>query len=123
MRVKIESTGGFAGREMMVAKYDTDDLPKDQAERIEEAVRALADADASGEPGEIGADLPSYRVTVGDPDDGPRVFEVCGEPGSNVDAPLSRLLQGPVEPRERPEDEAAEEESARRNAPPSPSGL
>ncbi|WP_067489334.1 protealysin inhibitor emfourin [Actinomadura hibisca] len=128
MRVKIESTGGFAGREMMVAKYDTDDLPKDQAERIEEAVRTLADADASGEPGEIGADLPSYRVTIGDPDGDPKVFEVCGEPDADVNAPLTRLLQGPVEPEERPEDEAAGgaaggEESARRNAPPSPSGL
>ncbi|WP_157420558.1 protealysin inhibitor emfourin [Actinomadura kijaniata] len=117
MRVKIESTGGFSGTEMMVAKYDTDELPKEQADRVREAVERLSEDDGATSPGEIGADLPSYRITIGDPDDDPKVFEICGERSEERDALLATLLQGPAEPKERPE------EAARRESPPSPSGL
>ncbi|MGH3239972.1 MAG: protealysin inhibitor emfourin [Spirillospora sp.] len=64
MRVKVESTGGFAGRDTVVALYDTADLPTGRAGRVREAVGALAAARARGEEGEIGADLPAYRITV-----------------------------------------------------------
>ncbi|MFI0447686.1 protealysin inhibitor emfourin [Actinomadura sp. 6N118] len=116
MRVKIESTGGFAGDQVMVALYDTDELPKDQADKVREAVDALAAAEESGEPGEIGADLPAYRVTVGDVGGDQRVFEVVGTHPDAVDGPLTVLLRGPGEPGEPPEGKP-------HNKPPSPSGL
>ncbi|MBO2452126.1 hypothetical protein J4573_33910 [Actinomadura barringtoniae] len=96
MRVKIESTGGFAGRDVMVAQYDTDELTAAQADRIHRAVDELAGSKERGEPDEIGADLPAYRITVGGPDDpDARVFEVKGDPGEALNAPLNALLQGP----------------------------
>ncbi|GAA2634470.1 protealysin inhibitor emfourin [Actinomadura fulvescens] len=116
MRVKIESTGGFAGDQVMVALYDTGELPKEEADRLREAVAALAAADESGEPGEIGADLPAYRVTVGELDGDQRVFEVVGTHPDAVDGPLTVLLRGPAEPAEPPEGKPA-------SKPPSPSGL
>ncbi|MQY07460.1 protealysin inhibitor emfourin [Actinomadura macrotermitis] len=119
MRVKIESTGGFAGGENMVAVYDTADLPGDQAGRIEQAVSALAGTDACAEAGETGGDgdAAGYRITVEDDGRDPRVFAVPADPGEDIDGPITTLLQGPVEPEERPEDEG------RQQAPPSPSGL
>ncbi|MFG2002586.1 protealysin inhibitor emfourin [Spirillospora sp. NPDC048911] len=116
MRVKIESTGGFAGDQVMVAMYDTDDLPGHDADRIREAVDALAAAKESGEPGEIGADLPAYRVTIGDVDGDQRVFEVEGAHPDALDEPLTVLLRGPSEPEEPPEGTPP-------GKPPSPSGL
>lgn len=108
MRVKIESTGGFAGREVMVALYDTADLPAEQAERVRAAVEELASA---REPEEVGADLPAYRITIdadesdstdetGGTDEAgvsaPRVFEVRGDPaGPPLTSSLATLLQGP----------------------------
>jgi hypothetical protein len=58
-------------------------------------VDALAAAHARGGAGEIGADLPGYRVTVDDPDGAaaPRVYEVRGDPSEP--SPLGVLLDGP----------------------------
>jgi len=96
MRVKIESTGGFAGQDVMVAQYETDELTAAQADRIHRAVDELAESRKRGEPDEIGADLPAYRITVGGPDDpDARVFEVKGDPSEALNAPLNTLLQGP----------------------------
>jgi hypothetical protein len=97
MRVKVESTGGFTGRETVVALYDTADLPAGDAGRIREAVHALAAAHARGERGEIGADLPAYRVTVSGEDTGgePRVYEVRGDPTAGRTSALGTLLEGP----------------------------
>ncbi|MFB4297964.1 protealysin inhibitor emfourin [Actinomadura sp. NTSP31] len=95
MRVTIESTGGFTGREVVVARYDTSDLPAGRADTVRRAVRALDAAQARGGTGEIGADLPGYRVTVDDPDAGaaPRVYEVRGDPSEP--SPITALLAGP----------------------------
>ncbi|MFC6884369.1 protealysin inhibitor emfourin [Actinomadura yumaensis] len=112
--MKIESTGGFAGREVMVALYDTADLPAEQAERVRAAVEELASA---REPEEVGADLPAYRITIDADESGgtdrtggtdesggtdeagvsaPRVFEVRGDPtGPPLTSSLATLLQGP----------------------------
>ncbi|MFG2246706.1 hypothetical protein [Spirillospora sp. NPDC048823] len=104
MRVKIESTGGFTGRRAVVALYDTAALPAGPAVRIREAVDALAAAQARGdEGGEVGADLPAYRITVtegGDAFEGggsgeeSRVFEVRGDPSKGVTSVLGTLLSG-----------------------------
>ncbi|MGP4024776.1 hypothetical protein [Actinomadura sp. 3N407] len=111
MRVKIESTGGFTGRQAVVALYDTAALPAGSAVRIREAVNALAAAQARGDEGEVGADLPAYRITVyegaggsaggGDPADAggageeTRVYEVRGDPTTGVKSVLGTLLAGP----------------------------
>ncbi|TDD66687.1 hypothetical protein E1293_38895 [Actinomadura darangshiensis] len=97
MRVKIESTGGFTGRNTVVALYDTAGLPAGHAGRIREAVDALAAAQARGEPGEIGADLPAYRITVSDEgaDGEPHVYEVRGDPAAGGASVLGTLLEGP----------------------------
>ncbi|NKZ05818.1 protealysin inhibitor emfourin [Actinomadura latina] len=95
MRVKIESAGGFTGRNTVVALYDTAALPAGRAGRIRAAVDALAAAQERGEPDEIGADLPAYRVTVDEPDEEPRVFEVRGDPTAGVGSVLGALLHGP----------------------------
>lgn len=92
MRVKIESTGGFTGRNAVVALYDTDALSAGRAGRVRDAVDALAAA--QGEGGEIGADLPAYRVTVDEAGAEPRVFEVRGDP-AGASSVLGALLQGP----------------------------
>ncbi|TDD31533.1 hypothetical protein E1287_25970 [Actinomadura sp. KC06] len=94
MRVKIESTGGFAGRDTVVAQYDTADLPAGRAGRVQEAVGALAAAQARGGEGEIGADLPAYRITVRDEEE-TRVYEVRGDPTVGDSSVLGTLLQGP----------------------------
>jgi hypothetical protein len=96
MRVKIESTGGFTGRNTVVALYDTADLPAGHAGRVRDAVDALAAAQARGEPDEIGADLPEYRITVsGEGEDEARVYQVRGDPTAGVTSVLGTLLQGP----------------------------
>ncbi|MFD0685509.1 protealysin inhibitor emfourin [Actinomadura fibrosa] len=97
MRVTIESSGGFAGRDVVVAQYDTADLPPGEAKRIREAVDELAAAEARGGTSEIGADIPSYRITVEDPDDpgaaGSRTYELRGDPSADAKAPLATLLE------------------------------
>jgi hypothetical protein len=103
MRVTVESTGGFTGRAVVVARYDTSGLPAGRAERVRRAVDALAAAHARGDTGEIGADLPGYRVTVDDPDGGaeaPRVYEVRGDPSepSPIGVLLDDLGIGGAEP-------------------------
>ncbi|MER7543759.1 protealysin inhibitor emfourin [Actinomadura sp.] len=95
MRVKIESTGGFTGRSAVVALYDTDALPAGRAGRIREAVDELAAAQARGRAGEIGADLPAYRITVDETGEEPRVYEVRGDPGAGARSALGALLQDP----------------------------
>ncbi|WUI00479.1 hypothetical protein OHR68_01240 [Spirillospora sp. NBC_00431] len=99
MRVKIESTGGFAGRTTVVALYDTADLPAGRAGRVREAVDALAAAAARGDEGEIGADLPAYRITVEERSQGRdrgevRVYELRGDPTAGGSSVLGVLLQG-----------------------------
>lgn len=84
MHVKVESTGGFAGIERTVAEYDTFHLPADQARAVRDAVASIAAADA---PGEVGADMMAYRVTV----DGDHVQTVPGDPG-DLAKPLATLL-------------------------------
>ena len=96
MRVKVESTGGFAGQAVTVALYDTEDMPDEQAREVEDAVSALSDAGAGGDLGEVGADLPAYRVTVeGAASVAPLVYEVQGDPSPAASSPLATLLAGP----------------------------
>ncbi|TDE32928.1 protealysin inhibitor emfourin [Actinomadura sp. 6K520] len=98
MRVKVESTGGFTGREDVVALYDTAALPSGTAGRIRDAVAALDTAQARGDQGEVGADLPAYRITVSE-DSGvreeTRVYEVRGDPTADGSPALRTLLAGP----------------------------
>ncbi|TDC68821.1 hypothetical protein E1200_10365 [Actinomadura sp. GC306] len=101
MRVTVESTGGFTGRETVVARYDTAALPSGAAGRIRDAVRALDAAQARGGGGEVGADLPAYRITVSE-DAGlraeTRVYEVRGDPATAGSPALRTLLTGPDTP-------------------------
>lgn len=92
MRVKIESTGGFTGRETVVALYDTAALSAGRAGRVRAAVDALAAAQARGDEGEIGADLPAYRITVDETGEEPHVYEVRGDPAAGVSSVLGALL-------------------------------
>lgn len=85
MHVKIESIGGFAGREVVVAEYDTDDLPPGEAAQTHAALAELA---AHGVDGEIGADLPAYRVTADH-----KVYELTGDPPPRLATPLNTLLR------------------------------
>ena len=91
MRVRIERTGGFAGVTEPVAEYDTDDLPQDEASAVRDAVAALAAATARGETGEIGADLMTYKITVGE--DSERIYAISGEPPQGLAGPLTVLLR------------------------------
>ncbi len=59
MRVRIEQAGGLAGIVQDLGTIDTAPLPTDRARAVEQAVAGL-----SREPQEIGADIPSYRITV-----------------------------------------------------------
>ncbi|TYK43211.1 protealysin inhibitor emfourin [Actinomadura decatromicini] len=97
MRVKVESTGGFTGRDTVVAQYDTADLPAARAGRVRAAVDALAAARERGDEGEIGADLPAYRITVSGADAAgePRVYEVRGDPTAGAPSVLGDLLPEP----------------------------
>lgn len=91
MRVMIERTGGFAGLQETVAAYDTEDLPEQEAAKVYDAVAALRAATARGEPSEVGADLMTYRITVGD---GPgQVYTVPEEPSPGLADPLAALLR------------------------------
>ncbi|MCP2335518.1 hypothetical protein [Actinomadura rupiterrae] len=93
MRIRIESVGGFAGTSVPVADYDTGELPADRAGRVRAAVARLAAVeDAGGELGEIGADLPGYRIVTGEPGAGERAFEIRGEPHESIADPLVVLL-------------------------------
>ncbi|GAA3211632.1 protealysin inhibitor emfourin [Nonomuraea helvata] len=89
MRVKIESTGGFAGIEQTVAAYDTDDLPEQEAAKVYDALSAIEAATAQ-EPGEVGADLMTYRITVGDGLG--KVYTVPEDPPPGLAGPLTALL-------------------------------
>jgi hypothetical protein len=82
MRVKVERTGGFAGREEIVAAYDTGDLSAEEAAAVHDALATVRATLDRGEPGEAGADLFSYRITAGDG----RVYTVSGEPPELADA-------------------------------------
>jgi hypothetical protein len=93
--VMVERIGGLSGEVTVVARYETADLPEPEAARIRAAVRELATArerGAAGEIGEIGADLPGYRVSVGGEGGAPRVFEVRGDPSADLGGPLDVLL-------------------------------
>ncbi|TMQ89203.1 hypothetical protein ETD83_39045 [Actinomadura soli] len=97
MRVKVERTGGFAGLETLVALYDIADLPAGRAERVREALDALAAAqDRGDEGGDIGADLFVYRITVQDERGGgeTRVYEVREDPTADDSSVLDVLLNG-----------------------------
>ncbi|GAA3592257.1 hypothetical protein GCM10022419_088900 [Nonomuraea rosea] len=84
MRVQVERTGGFAGREEIVAAYDTSDLPAAEAAAVHDALATVRAALDRGEPGEAGADLFSYRITAGD--GAGQVYTVSGEPPELADA-------------------------------------
>ncbi|MFB4313483.1 hypothetical protein [Actinomadura sp. 21ATH] len=91
--VTVERIGGLTGRATVVARYGTADLPEPEAARIRAAVESLAAARERGAAGEIGADLPGYRVSVGGQGDAaPRVFEVRGDPSADLGGPLKTLL-------------------------------
>ncbi|MEU4223967.1 protealysin inhibitor emfourin [Nonomuraea sp. NPDC026600] len=91
MRVTIERTGGFAGIVEPVAVYDVDDLSEQEAAKVYDSLAAIEAATAQGEPGEVGADLMTYRITVGD---GPgRVYTVPDEPSPRLAKPLAVLLR------------------------------
>jgi hypothetical protein len=91
MRVTIERTGGIAGIEETVAAYDTDDLPEQEVAKVRDALAAIEAATAQGEIGEVGADLMTYRITVGD--GGGRVYMVSDEPSPRLTDPLAVLLR------------------------------
>jgi hypothetical protein len=91
MRVTIDSVGGLAGMARTVADYDTADLPPAEAAAVVEALTAIEAATARGESGEIGADLPGYRIVVDEPD--ARVYELMGELPSVLQEPLTVLLR------------------------------
>ncbi|MFG1704137.1 protealysin inhibitor emfourin [Nonomuraea sp. M3C6] len=94
MRVRIERTGGFAGIEETVAVYDTDDLSEQEAAKVYDALAAIEAATARGEASEVGADLMTYRITVGD---GPgKVYTVSEEPSPRLAKPLAVLLRQPI---------------------------
>ncbi|SDK79145.1 protealysin inhibitor emfourin [Nonomuraea jiangxiensis] len=90
MKVRIERAGGFAGLQETVAGYDTDELPAPAAARVYGALAAIEAAVAREGGGEVGADLITYRITVGD--GGGRVFTVPDEPPPRLADPLAVLL-------------------------------
>jgi hypothetical protein len=77
VRVRIEQVGGLAGIVQSLGTIDTASLPPDRARAVEGAVAGL-----DSEPAEIGADIPSYRVTV--TDDGRERTYTCTEPEPGV---------------------------------------
>jgi hypothetical protein len=91
MRVTIDSVGGLAGGVRTVADYDTADLSPAEAAAVVEAVTAIESATARGEAGEIGADLPGYRVVVDGPDG--RAYDLVGELPPTLQEPLTVLLR------------------------------
>ncbi|MEO3876478.1 protealysin inhibitor emfourin [Nonomuraea sp. B12E4] len=91
MRVRIEKAGGLAGLQETVAGYDTDELTPREAARVYGALAAIEAATVRGEAGEVGADLITYRITVGDGDG--RVFTVSDEPPRGLANPLAVLLR------------------------------
>ncbi|WP_431918548.1 protealysin inhibitor emfourin [Nonomuraea jabiensis] len=91
MRVKIERSGGFAGIEEAVGEYDTDDLPEQEAAKVYEALSAIDAATAEGGSGEVGADLMTYRIIVGN--GAGRVYTVSDDPSSKAADPLAVLLR------------------------------
>lgn len=94
MRVKIERASGLAGVGELVAEYDTDDLPEEEAAEIHDALAMVAAAWGHGGVGEIGDtgtdDLMAYRITV---DDNPlQVYLVPEETTPSLMDPMSVLL-------------------------------
>ncbi|GAA2450892.1 hypothetical protein GCM10010191_81170 [Actinomadura vinacea] len=98
MRVTVERVGGFAGGATVVADYDTAELPEKEAARVREAVESFSEARVRGPMGEIGADLPGYRISVSEPGGAaPDVFDIRGDPsaeGAALQDPLDVLLRG-----------------------------
>ncbi|MFI0357695.1 hypothetical protein [Actinomadura sp. 9N407] len=89
----VERVGGLTGQVSVVASYETADLPGPEAARVRAAVEELAAARERGAAGEVGADLPGYRVSVGGKGDAAlRVFEVRGDPSADLGGPLDVLL-------------------------------
>jgi hypothetical protein len=79
VRVRIEQAGGLAGVVQQLGTIDTELLPLDRASAVEQAV-----AELGREPAEIGADIPTYRVTV--TDDGRERTYTCTEPEPGIRA-------------------------------------
>jgi hypothetical protein len=94
--IRIESSGGRSGGEQVLAAYDTDELPADEAGPVHRAVVAIA-AVAPGGRAEGGAaaeedaDLPVYRIMIGD-----HAYELSGELPLELSGPLAVLLRRPV---------------------------
>jgi hypothetical protein len=91
MRITIESIGGLSGAERVIATYDTDDLPANESGPVHRAAVAIAAVAAGGRAGEVGADLPGYRVTIGD-----QRYELWGDLPPELSGPLDVLLRRPV---------------------------
>jgi hypothetical protein len=102
MRITIEGTGGRSSGEQLLAAYDSDQLPADEVGSVHRAAVAIAavatdgragkpgkkDGDGNSEDDEDGADLPAYRVTIGE-----RIFELSGELPPELSGPLNILLR------------------------------
>lgn len=88
MRITIESTGGLSGGEQVLAAYDSDDLPASEAGPVHRAAVAIATVAAGGRAGEVGADLPTYRITIDD-----QTYELSGDLPPELSGPLEVLLR------------------------------
>lgn len=91
MRIQVRYGGGLAGEEVLLRDVDTSALPPEQAVRIEDAIRALATEEGTGD---VGADMFEYRVEVAS-DEGERTYRVAdaGDPAAVSTPALQQLLQ------------------------------
>jgi hypothetical protein len=91
MRITIESTGGRSGDERVLAAYDSDDLPAGEVGPVRRAAVAIATVATGGRAGAADADLPTYRITIGD-----QTYELSGDLPAELSGPLDVLLRRPA---------------------------
>jgi Emfourin len=92
MRIKVERSGGYAGRPEQLAALDTEQLEPDAAAEIERLVHQMGFFELPGVlPGSDGADRFRYEVSV--TDGGREHTVVYADSGESTGAPVQRLVR------------------------------
>lgn len=95
-RIRVVQSGGFAGT-VTLADVDRATLDPERARTLDQICGELSAASGADRGGEVGADLPEYRVEIEGANGATRAFTVAGAggqgaaPGTDINALIGRL--------------------------------